>query len=182
MAMRIRARFCWLTIEPSMVNRTSKCSCARARSLLFVNPAQPMRGMDLTSCPGRNCSSRQFRFSSKRILTSGVGENFHFHFLEHGQHLRTFHAGETVQKNLDGIAGLEVVEKALHGHARPLEHQRAAKDVRIGVISAFFSHPQTIGPFDLSGKAHRATECTLRQVERVYFPDVEHEGRSKAKG
>ena len=153
MASLIFERFCWLAMEPSIVTSTSKPSCAaRARSFPFFNPAQPILGTDLTSWPGRNCSSRQFRFSSSRIFTSGVGEDFLFHFLEHGQHLRALHAGESIEKNLDRIAGFEMVEQALYRHARTFEDQCAAENLRVRMIGAFFAHGQTIRPFKSSGK------------------------------
>src|SRR3990172_5174960 len=116
-----------------------------------------MRGPELTSCPGRNRSSRQSRFSSSRILTSDVGEYFRFHFLEHGQHLRTFHAGKTFEKNFDGIAGLEMVEQTLHRHARTFEYQRTAQYFRVATVSALFSHGRTIRPFDMPGKVTNKT-------------------------
>src|ERR1019366_9225470 len=136
-AIFILDKFCWLAMDPSRVRSTSKCSPGRARSLPFFNPAHPLRGTDWTSWPGRGFSSRQSRFSSSRILTSGVGVDFRFHFLEHGQHLRAFHAGETFQKIFNGIAGLEMIEEALHRDARALEDQRAAEDFRVGMVSAF---------------------------------------------
>src|SRR5438105_2022403 len=85
-------------------------------------------------------SSRQFRFSSRRILTSTVGEDLCFHLLEHRKHLRAFHTWKTVEKDFDGISGFEVIEKTLYGHTRAFEHQRAPKKFRIGMINALFSH------------------------------------------
>lgn len=169
MASLILARFCWLAIEPSIVRRTSNFSCAaRASSLPFFSPAQPIRGTDFTSWPGRNFSSRQSRFSSSRILTSGVGADFRFHFLEHGEDLRTLHAGETFQKIAGRIAGLEVVEQALHRHARAFEDQRAAEDFRVGMVSAFFAHGKTIRPFVFWGKVKLAPSA--RHICRNRFP------------
>ena len=72
-----------------------------------------------------------------------MGEHFRFHFVEHSQDLRTFHAWKTFQKILDGIAGLEMVEQALHRHARAFEDQRAAQNFRVGMVNALF---------DFSGK------------------------------
>src|SRR5258706_16328286 len=112
--------------------------------------------MDLISWPDRKRSSRQSRFSSSRILTSDVGEDFRFHFLEHGEDLRTFHAGETFQKIAGRIAGLEMVEQALHRHARAFEYQRAAEDFRVGMVGAFFAHGKTIRPFDFLGKSYNS--------------------------
>ena len=84
-----------------------------------------------------------------------MGEDFRFHFLEHGEDLGTLHAGETFEKILDGIAGLEMGEQALHRHARAFEDQRAAEDFRVGMVGAFFAHGGTLRPFDFSGKAQR---------------------------
>ena len=56
------------------------------------------------------------------------------------------------KKNLDGIAGLEMVEQTLHRHARALEDQRAAEDFRVGMVGAFFAHGQTMRSFNFSGK------------------------------
>lgn len=140
--------------------RTSAVSITRRGQVVarLVLGHESMRGTDLTSCPGRNRSSRQSKFSSIRILTSDVGEDFRFHFFEHGQHLRTFHAGEAFEKNFDGIAGLEMVEQTLHRHARAFEDQRAAQDFRVAMVSALLSHGGTIRPFDMLGKGTNKTE------------------------
>ena len=60
--------------------------------------------------------------------------------------LRTLHAGETFEKILDGLAGLEVGEEALHRHARAFEDQRAAEDFQVGMVSAFLAPGGTIAP------------------------------------
>src|SRR5437016_4434700 len=123
-----------------MVIKTSNWSWARASSLPLANPAQPIRGTDLTSCPGRNRSNRRLRFSSKSIFTSAVGRDQCFHLLQDGQHLLSLYAGETIEKDLDGVTGLEMIEQALHRHSRPLEHGCSAQDFRIGMIRRFFLH------------------------------------------
>jgi hypothetical protein len=44
------------------------------------------------------------------------------HFFQNGDHLFAPHAGKAVQKDLDGVAGFEVVEKTLHRNTRPFEY------------------------------------------------------------
>ena len=88
----------------------------------------------------------------QRFRADGAKSQAGFERIKYGEDLRTLHAGETFQKILNGLAGLEMGEETLHRHARAFEDQRAAEDFRVGMVSAFFAHGGTMRPFDFSNK------------------------------
>src|SRR5688572_19407685 len=139
---------------PSIVSNTSKRFSASASSVPFLNPAQPMSGTDSTVWPGKSRRNRQSRFSSRRILTSGRGQQLLAKLFQHGNHLLPPHAGESFQKIVDRIPGLQVIEKALYRHARADEDRRPAQNLRVGMDDAFTFHgrslPQGPSRFKLS--------------------------------
>ena len=52
-------------------------------------------------------------------------------FLEESDHLLALHAREPLKKLLDGIAGLQVIEKTLHWYPSPNKNRLTAKNFRI---------------------------------------------------
>ena len=120
-------RFCWVAIEPSIEIKTSNSLCARVSRLPFFNPAQPIKGTDRASCPGRNRCKRQLRFSSSKIRTSGVSKNLRLHLFQNCKHLFPLHAGKSVQKNFDGIACFESHADDNHWLLDSISDGRAAR-------------------------------------------------------
>ena len=124
----------------SIVSNTSNCFSASMRSAPFFRPAQPISGTDFTSCPGKSRLSRQSRFSSRRIFTSGWLEKLFARLFQDPNDLRAFHAWETFEEIVNRIAGLQVIEQALHRNACANEHRCAAKDIRIGLDDGLCFH------------------------------------------
>lgn len=100
-----------LTILSSKFGRYNQSTMAFASRAPFLAPAHPMRGTDCTSWPGKRRESRQFRFSSRRILIgSGRLQEVSARFFEDGDHLLTTYAGKPSEDIVDAIAPLKVIE------------------------------------------------------------------------
>src|SRR5690349_7119250 len=99
-------------------------------------PAHPIRGTLAQSWPGKNRSSRQFKFSSSKILIQACAKYFLLNDLQHLNHLLALHARKAIEEHLDGIACLQMVEKAFDRDSGSDENGRAAHDFRVRMHDA----------------------------------------------
>lgn len=167
-AMRLQ-RWFQSALSKNLNNHSNRFS-AWASSAPFFRPAQPISGTDSTSWPGRSRRSRQSRFSSSRILTSGRLQQPLARFLQDGNHLVPPHAGEPLEEIVNRIAGLQVVEEALHRHPRADEHRRAPEDVRVRMNDRFQFHAQRLPRFPAPIKADERLRPLQRRRFDAIFP------------
>lgn len=133
------------------------------RAVLDARPAEQGDGFDL--CPGNSRRKRQSRFSSSSSFKSGRLQEVEPGFVEQGDDLFAFHAGEAFQKIVDGVASRQVVEQALNGHTRIHEDGCSAKDFGVAVIDTPLAHNSTIaetGPDGKPGRTPRRPHATDR--------------------
>lgn len=79
-----------------MVRSTSYCPSARASNSPFFRPAHPINGAESTMCPDNSRRSRQSRFSSRRIFTSGRSQEVLTRFFQQGYDLFAPDTGKTL--------------------------------------------------------------------------------------
>jgi hypothetical protein len=130
-AIRNPARCCWKERLVSIVMNTSYCPLARVSSSPFFRPAHPIRGTESTICPDNSRRSRQSRFSSSRILTSGGSQEILARSFEQRDDLLAPDARKPLKKVIDGLPSFEVSKQALHRYARAGENRRATEDFGI---------------------------------------------------
>jgi len=140
-AIRDPARCCWKETLASIVMNTSYCPLARASSSPFFRPAQPIRGTESTTCPDNSRRSRQSRFSSSRILTSGGSQEVLARPFEQRDDLLAPDARKPLKEVIDGLPSFEVSKQALHRDARAGENRRATEDfgIRMQDIGEIFN-------------------------------------------
>lgn len=130
-------RFCWYGIPWSSVRKISNSAWAAVKSLPFFTPAHPICATVRHSWPINSGASSLGRFSSSRMRKGGLLRAL-FGLLQHGQALLTLHRRETVQKLVERVVLLQVVEQAPHRHARPHEHDRSTQDLGVRVVGLGF--------------------------------------------
>src|SRR5437867_956345 len=112
-----------------MVIKRSYSLSARSSSRLFWSQAQPINGTDSTTCPCNSRPSRQSRFSSRRILTSGGCQKLLARYFEQSDYLLAPDTGESLKEVVDGLPRFQVVEETLYRHARTDKNRRASQNL-----------------------------------------------------
>src|ERR1041384_8435445 len=77
--------------------------------------------------------------------------------LQHGDDLVALHAGEAFEEIVNRIAGLQMIEEALHRNARAGKHRRAAEDFRITLDEGLGLHGGKLSDGSGSGKSSKWT-------------------------
>ena len=98
-------------------------------------------------------------------------ENVGARFFEDGDHLLALYTGKTLEKIVDGIACLQVIEQAAHWHARAGEHAFSAKDLRVNAGGRGGTHGgrlalllQTTSEDSAGGAQNCASRLTRKSV------------------
>src|SRR5262245_19264473 len=128
--MRSPLRFCWNAMLRSTVSSTSKLALATRSNSPFFSPVQPCSWVVRTSCSANSDFSLRGRHSSRRTR---IGEQGLLGLLESRHGLLSGHTWEVVEKLVERIAGLEVVEQGLERHPGAHENGRATQDVGVAV-------------------------------------------------
>ena len=97
---------------------------------LFFMSAQPSSWAVLTSWSGRSAFSLRGRPSSRRTR---IREQRLLRLLESGHRLLPGHGRKISEELVQGIPGLQAVEKRLEGNASPHEDRSAPEDVGVAV-------------------------------------------------
>ena len=83
--------------------------------------------------PGNSRRSRQSRFSSRRIFTSGGSQKLLARSFEQGDDLLTSDTGKSLDKVVDGLPCFKVFEETLDRYSRTNENRCTSQNLRIGV-------------------------------------------------
>lgn len=123
-------RFYWDSILRSVVRNTSNSAAARRSNSPFLMPAHPMSATVRTSWP--TMSERSWRgthSSSSTRTTHHDGARL----FQHGDGPFPAYGWEVVQKRVEGMLALKVVEQRLDRHMRANEDERTAEEFGITV-------------------------------------------------
>ena len=81
-------------------------------------------------------SAARWRGSDSSISSRNAANDL-FRELQRRDRLFSRHRREGIEKLLERVAGFEVIEQVVHGHARPDENREASHDLRIAVNDLF---------------------------------------------
>lgn len=137
-------RCCWNEMLESTVRKISNSFSASARSFPFLNEAHPICGTVLMKWPTRSGQSFRGIHSSRRIFTSGGGcQHQTFCLFEKRDGHLTRNRRKIVQKFINRVAALDVINQRFRRNSCSRETRRAAHDFRIGDDNLLF-HISTI--------------------------------------
>jgi hypothetical protein len=135
-----------------MVTNTSNDPCATGSKAPSSKPCQPWRGTVVTACSGRSRSRRRGRHSSRStFMSGGGGQEAALGPFQNGQGLLTGYRRKIIEKQVQGIAGFQVVEQGPDRYARTGENRFAAQplgvngDNPVGQCPNAHVHDETVG-------------------------------------
>src|SRR5216117_2990379 len=73
-------------------------------------------------------------------------------FFQESDHLLALYAGESLEKLLDRITSLQMIEQTLHRHASTSENRLTAENFRILGYDAAHADQNTAGPYSLQNR------------------------------
>src|SRR6185437_11664926 len=109
------SKFCWYSRLRSTVIRTSNSAAANRSSSPFFTPAQPTSATVLTSWPRISLRSARGTHSSS---STRIGNQVGFCLLKRRNGNLARDAREVVEKLVQRVTALDVVDQRLHGDAR----------------------------------------------------------------
>src|SRR5947209_7996690 len=131
-AMLNLASACCCASFRSTVMKMSKFFSASARRLPFSKPAQPICGAVLTVCPTSSGPNLRGKHSSNRMFTSCCPlQDFFPGLFQKRDCLFSRNGWEIVEKLIERVARLEIIEQGLNRHPGPCETGCAAHYFRI---------------------------------------------------
>lgn len=137
-ATPVWARFCSNSMPRSEVRNTSNpASAASRRRVPFLMPVQPCDRTVRTSCHGNSTASTRGSCSSSR---SRNGPKCLRGFLQCSDRELSGHRGEVIEKHLERIASLEVVDEVPDRNPRSPEHRYTAENLRVAINYGFLRH------------------------------------------
>lgn len=136
-------RCCWNERLESTVRKISNSFSASARSFPFLNEAHPICGTVLTKWPDKSRASFRSTHSSMRIFTSNCCEHPFFGLFQKSHHLFSRNGRKSIQKFINRVAALDVVDQRFRRNSCSRETRRAAHDFTIGDDNLLF-HISTI--------------------------------------
>src|SRR5574337_1718109 len=120
----------------STVRSTSNAPAARLRRAPFLVPDQPISATVFTSCPTNSLRSLRGTHSSSSTRT-GTYQRLDALF-QRSHRLLPGHRREVVEKVVQSMSALQVVQKRFHGHTSTNEDGRPPEYLRITVHNGTF--------------------------------------------